>query len=119
MEISGLKITISQGDSFEVPFALVTDEESVVTRIDPSDIISFVIQESGCRPVLKKSITGVEGTEFSVYVSEEESKPICEGAYEYGVTLRNGNNRYTIASPKDCKFVVKKGVIDYGKPGCY
>lgn len=110
MKIKGQKITITQGDSFDIPFKLVADEGCLVTHFEKDDKIVWVLNEYGdhhCHKILKE-ITDIEGAEFNVYVSKEESQKICPGRYEYGVFVENGNNRLTLIKPTD--FVVERGV---------
>lgn len=110
MRIKGQKITIVQGDSFDIPFVLTNiDGDDVVSVFSPDDTIVFVIQESGgCRDLIRKEVTNINGAEFNVYVPREESAKLCCGAYEYGVYLVNGSNRLTLIKPTS--FVVERGV---------
>ena len=110
MKIKGQKIYISQGDSFDIPFILVADDKDVISKFEPTDKIVWVLKHDSChRPVLVKEITGIDGTQFEVSVTREESKRICEGKYEYGVFVESGENgRLTIVKPTE--FVVERGV---------
>ena len=109
MKINKLKITITQGDSFVIPFLLVAGSESPIAKFEPEDRIIFVLQRYGedC-DLLKKEVTGIDGYEFSVEVSKEESAKLCCGRYEYGVYVENGNNRLTLIKPTD--FNIERGV---------
>ena len=109
MKIKGNKITITYGDSMPINFKLIADEVSVITTFTEEDKIYWVVQEkNGCCDIIKKEITGIDGTIFSVFVSKDESKKLCPGRYEHGVYLENGDSRITLLKPVD--LIVERGV---------
>ena len=110
MRIKGQKIYITRGDSFDIPFILVADENDVIVKFEPTDEIFWVLKSEGCsHPLIVKKITGIDGNRFVISVGREESKRICEGKYEYGMFVKNGeHNRLTIVKPTD--FIVERGV---------
>lgn len=109
MRIKGQKIYITEGDSFTIPFELYNEDDGVAAPFDPTDTIIFKIQpyNDEC-DVIRKELTGISGTEFTIHVDRHESRRLCAGRYEYGVIVKNGSSRLTLLPPTD--FIVERGV---------
>lgn len=100
IQIDGNKIKISKGDTFDVTFRVKE------YQIDSNDTIIFSVKDrfGNGKTLIRKTLTGIAGTDINVNIPAEEMK-LEPGIKYYDIFLINSFGKFTLMYPAILEIV--------------